>query len=315
MSGTQVLIFGTDELYEELAPFYAEAEQRGEIEIVAYGVVKGSEVSFYRTYSSKSGGVKPMVVSEFTFYAAILSAQKNFFLYRRVLQDFGVPEKRIIDGRAFKIKQLRFAPLYNEGVACGTMDYPNLRDVSNTVHPRRYMTPNFRLDMGRKSYIVWASVEGTGKIRIGHFTSVANGIWIYLGINGGHDYHYVGSFAVTLWDGAIPETLHVPPPDACSLHIGSDVWIGRGSVFKSTNPERPLTIGDGAVIAADSVVVKDVPPYAIVGGNPAKIIKYRFPPDIVEALLRIRWWDWPLERIHEALPYFVDPVDFVRRFL
>jgi acetyltransferase-like isoleucine patch superfamily enzyme len=71
--------------------------------------------------------------------------------------------------------------------------------------------------------------------------------------------------------------------------IGSDVWIGEG-----VNIMRGVTIGDGALIAARSVVTRDVPPYAIVGGVPAKVIKYRFEPEIVEELLRLSWWKYGL---------------------
>ncbi|KAB0483012.1 hypothetical protein F7Q91_01545 [Vibrio chagasii] len=78
------------------------------------------------------------------------------------------------------------------------------------------------------------------------------------------------------------------------LSIGSDVWIAAGSVVT-----RGVCIGDGAVVGANSVVTKDVPPYAIVAGNPAKIIKYRFSTEIIELLLTIRWWDWPLEKIRK----------------
>lgn len=74
-----------------------------------------------------------------------------------------------------------------------------------------------------------------------------------------------------------------------------------------------LTIGDGAVLASDSVVVKDVPPYAIVGGNPAKVIKYRFEPDIIEGLLKVRWWDWDMKRIHDNMKWFREPREFLRR--
>ena len=81
--------------------------------------------------------------------------------------------------------------------------------------------------------------------------------------------------------------------------------------MKCTNPKKTLVIGDGAVIASDSVVVKDVPPYAIVGGNPAKVIKYRFPPHIIKALLRIKWWDWSLDKIHDNFKYFNDVEKFI----
>lgn len=74
--------------------------------------------------------------------------------------------------------------------------------------------------------------------------------------------------------------------------IGSDVWIGYEAVILAG-----VTIGDGAVIAARAVVTKDVPPYTIVGGVPAKAIRRRFPEETIQRLLELRWWDWPRERI------------------
>jgi len=80
-----------------------------------------------------------------------------------------------------------------------------------------------------------------------------------------------------------------------SVNIGNDVWIANGVFI------RPgISIGHGAVVAAKSVVTRDVPPYAIVGGNPAKIIRYRFPTEIVERLLALEWWkyaEWDLTGI------------------
>lgn len=78
------------------------------------------------------------------------------------------------------------------------------------------------------------------------------------------------------------------------LVIGNDVWIAAGAVIM-----RGVTIGDGAVIAANAVVTKDVPPYAIVAGSPAKIIKYRFTEDIIELLTQLRWWEWPIKKIKQ----------------
>ena len=74
---------------------------------------------------------------------------------------------------------------------------------------------------------------------------------------------------------------------ARKINIGNDVWIGADVVLK---PE--ITIGDGAIIASNSVVTKDVPPYAIVGGVPAKIIKYRFDENLIKDLLHIQWWKY-----------------------
>jgi len=76
--------------------------------------------------------------------------------------------------------------------------------------------------------------------------------------------------------------------------FGNDVWVGSLAVVK-----RGLTIGDGAIVAGGSVVVKDVPPYAIVGGVPAKVLKYRFDEETIERLMNLQWWDMPLEDLKD----------------
>ncbi|HEX6390020.1 MAG TPA: CatB-related O-acetyltransferase [Solirubrobacteraceae bacterium] len=94
--------------------------------------------------------------------------------------------------------------------------------------------------------------------------------------------------------GAYEDGFPTPTGDT---HVGSDVWTCYGSWILSG-----VTIGDGAIVAAGAVVTKDVPPYAIVGGNPAQIIRYRYDEDQIEALLQIRWWDWPEEEVRKAVP-------------
>jgi phosphonate metabolism protein (transferase hexapeptide repeat family) len=81
--------------------------------------------------------------------------------------------------------------------------------------------------------------------------------------------------------------------------IDHDVWIGHGAIVL---PGR--SVGDGAVIAAGAIVTKDVAPYAIVAGNPARVIRQRFPDDIAARLQRLAWWNWSHERLHDALPDF-----------
>lgn len=81
------------------------------------------------------------------------------------------------------------------------------------------------------------------------------------------------------------------------IALGSDVWIGYEAVILAG-----VTIGDGAIIGARAVVTRDVPPYAIVGGVPARLIRRRFDDATIEALLDLRWWDWEPERIRQALP-------------
>ena len=79
--------------------------------------------------------------------------------------------------------------------------------------------------------------------------------------------------------------------------IGNDVWIGYGAVIMAG-----VTIGDGAIIGARAVVTKDVEPYSIVGGIPAKEIRKRFAPDVIERLMELQWWDWQKEQIQKAIP-------------
>jgi phosphonate metabolism protein (transferase hexapeptide repeat family) len=86
---------------------------------------------------------------------------------------------------------------------------------------------------------------------------------------------------------------------AHAVTIGHDVWIGHGVVVLAGR-----SVGTGAVLASGAIVTKDVAPYTIVGGNPARPIRERFPPDVAEALGEIAWWDWPHERLHAALPDF-----------
>ncbi|MDJ0762051.1 MAG: Vat family streptogramin A O-acetyltransferase [Myxococcota bacterium] len=82
--------------------------------------------------------------------------------------------------------------------------------------------------------------------------------------------------------------------------IGNDVWIGYEATILPG-----VHLGDGAIIASKSVVTRDVPPYAIVGGNPASVIKHRFDEQTIDQLLRIAWWHWPADKITENLEAIV----------
>ena len=82
--------------------------------------------------------------------------------------------------------------------------------------------------------------------------------------------------------------------------IGNDVWIGFEAVILAG-----VKIGDGAIIGTRAVVTKDVPPYSIVGGIPAKVIRKRYSPDIIEQLLSLRWWNWTKDRIKRNLPFIM----------
>lgn len=110
------------------------------------------------------------------------------------------------------------------------------------------------------------------------------------------------------------ETLGIPsvfdqPRDGDLVEIGNDVWIGRNVTILPG-----IKVGDGAVLGAGAVVTRDVEPYAIVGGVPAKLIRYRYRREMIDAFLRIKWWDWPIEKIEENLELFYQPEVFCRAF-
>jgi acetyltransferase-like isoleucine patch superfamily enzyme len=133
------------------------------------------------------------------------------------------------------------------------------------------------------------------RLHIGSYTSITSGVRILLG--GNHPTEWVSTFpfrAKLNIPGAFSDGM---PSSKGDIRIGSDVWIGLDAIILSG-----VTIGDGAVITAGSVVTRDIAPYVIAGGVPAKPIALRFPEKTIEKLLNIRWWNWDEEKIRGAIP-------------
>ena len=144
----------------------------------------------------------------------------------------------------------------------------------------------------------WGSMN---TFSVGRFCSIAN-CQFFLGGNHPKEYVAQGLFLPKFFSNAEPveESLEKESISIISngnIRIGNDVWIGNNSTIMSG-----IQINDGAVIAANSHVVKDVPPYAIVGGNPAQIIGFRFDDDIIEILLEFKWWELDDLIINKMLP-------------
>ena len=155
------------------------------------------------------------------------------------------------------------------------------------------------LELGDYSYVV--NDSDIIYARIGKFCSIA----AHTRINPGNhpmqrasQAHFTYR-ASTYFPGEADEEAFFDTRRAAGVIIGHDVWIGHGAIVL---PGR--TIGHGAVIAAGAIVTKDVEPYAIVGGNPARPLKRRFAPDIAARLEALAWWDWDHERLRAALPDF-----------
>ena len=165
---------------------------------------------------------------------------------------------------------------------------------------------------GRPNIVVWRDDRGQptgGRVSIGNYCSISQGVEIYTG--GEHRTDWITTWPVRVlldlegkWDDGHPASRG-------DVAIGHDVWIGRGATIRSG-----VTIGNGAVIGTRSLVTKSVAPYSIVGGNPAAHIRYRFDQPTIDALERIRWWDWTEDRVRDAATLLcsTDLAAFIERY-
>ena len=132
-----------------------------------------------------------------------------------------------------------------------------------------------------------SETAGIYNLQVGKYCALSDSLLFMIDPN--HDY-------LSVYQGCVSEfkdyTPNVRIKRKGQIIIENDVWVGRGATIMAG-----VTIHSGAVVAANSVVTKDVPPYAIVGGNPAKIIRYRFPDDVIQKLLAISWWNWSSETL------------------
>ena len=139
---------------------------------------------------------------------------------------------------------------------------------------------------GRPIVLRW---DNQTRLKIGKFCSIAANVQIYLG--GEHHTEWVTTYPFDVLFG------EAQTPSKGDVRIGNDVWIGNNVQILSG-----VTIGDGAVIGAGAVVAKDVEPYQCVGGVPAKFIKWRFGSLGRARLAEMKWWDWPVDMIVDAIP-------------
>jgi virginiamycin A acetyltransferase len=194
-----------------------------------------------------------------------------------------------------------------------------LDHIWGKIRERFMSTPKFMARTARySSYQIgdWSYGEPTllswgegATLNIGRFCSIAPKVIIMLG--GEHRVDWVTTYPFNkIFAEAKGFTGH--PRTKGDVIIGNDVWIGYDALILSG-----VSIANGAVVAARSVVVEDVAPYSIVAGNPARHIRFRFAESTIAALEQIAWWDWPLPKIMEALPSLLssDIEQFIATYL
>lgn len=150
-----------------------------------------------------------------------------------------------------------------------------------------------------RSNVLYHYPVNSDRLKIGKFCSIACGAK-FLFTSGNHSLRSLSTYTFPIFF----EEWGLDAKDICSawdnkgdIVIGSDVWIGYEALILSG-----VTVGDGAIIGSRAVVTKDVPPYTIVGGVPAKPIRRRFDGAVIERLEKLRWWDWDIETIRRSIP-------------
>ncbi len=181
---------------------------------------------------------------------------------------------------------------------------PALRDCTIDRTAKIGMASNcIRVKMGRYSYAGFHNAMTD--VQIGSFCSIASNC----SIGGGK--HQTGTVSTSPVFFAGRNILgknftHIAEDKNLSVEIGNDVWIGE-AVFVCDG----VKIGTGAVIGAHSVVTKDVPPYAVVAGAPARILRYRFDEETIQKLMASQWWEWPEEELDKMAEFFNNVEQFL----
>lgn len=168
------------------------------------------------------------------------------------------------------------------------------------------------LAIGIGSYIVDATLEfGSlrGHVQVGNYSSIGHRVRFITGLN--HNGNFISTYPFRVFCGeAIEGAVNTYfESNHNQIIIGSDVWIGADVTLLGG-----VRIGNGAIIGAGAVVAKDVPPYAVVVGNPARVIKYRFSPEAISFLQRLKWWNWERERIISHWHEFEQPQEFMQKY-
>lgn len=168
---------------------------------------------------------------------------------------------------------------------------------------QEYFINGINIKVGKHTYglesakfLKWG--EDIPTVSIGRYCSISYGLQFVTGGNHRQDWVSTFPFGHTETTKNICSPIDGHPHPSKDISIMNDVWIGRNVSIMSG-----VRVGNGAVIATNSHVIKDVPDYAIVGGNPAKLIKFRFKDETIKQLLESKWWNWQEEKIKKNLFY------------
>jgi acetyltransferase-like isoleucine patch superfamily enzyme len=169
--------------------------------------------------------------------------------------------------------------------------YKNLTDPTGVFIARHSHIPNGTVVGDGTRINGKCVIKGAGKVSFGKYCAIGENLRI---ISSNHNYSFVNlQYALQSKIGA------KIAPSSAAVTIENNVWIGDSVIILPG-----VTIGNGAVLAAGSIVTKDVPAYAIVGGCPAKVLKFRFDETKIKEIEQSKWWDWPIEKMKDNIEFF-----------
>ncbi len=175
------------------------------------------------------------------------------------------------------------------------IDHPNIQIGDYTYFN------DFRLPVNdvRQLLVPYMHLGAPEKLIIGKFVQIASGVQIITS-SANHQMDGFTTYPFAVFGEPWSSCYEPKWPNKGNTIIGNDVWIGHEAMIMPA-----VSIGDGAIIASRSVVTKNVPPYSIVAGNPAKVIRHRFDDKTIAMLLAMKWWDWPIEKINQNIAAIV----------
>lgn len=175
------------------------------------------------------------------------------------------------------------------------IDHPNIQ-IGDYTYLNDFRLP---VDDVRQLLVPYMHIAAPEKLTIGKFVQIAHGVQIITS-SANHQMDGFSTYPFVVFGEPWASSYEPKWPNKGNTIIGNDVWIGHEALIMPA-----ITIGDGAIIASRSVVTKDVPPYAIVAGNPAKVIRKRFDDQVIADLLQIAWWNCPIEVINKNIAVIV----------
>ncbi len=236
---------------------------------------------------------------------AINKEQQEFFfeIYNRMKQTLSETVSIQVNSQQFTPDSISYHKKF--GWVLESTDQQFLPNEARVFLGKLSLLEKTKIQIGKRSYISGpAKIRGGGKVEIGLFCSMAENLMITTH-NDSHPMNHPAMLNFKTNQRMIEDdlqlTIHYPEltNPKTTVSIGNDVWIGRNVLIT-----KGVNIGDGCVIAQDSLVRKDCEPYGIYAGTPAKLIRHRFSKDTIHQLSQIQWWNWPINKFKNNEHFF-----------